>query len=258
VTLPDSFLQSLIRRLDNPNVVALSFAGSFARGQAGPHSDVDLQVYVRELPESRYDLRLWDDYLVSLAYKTIEEERDSLSHPKRAIWCVPGLRQAVILLDKDGTLARIKQAAQTFDWSALQAKADEYAVDELMGCAKEVRKILNGLLRSEESTVLYALLGLTLGMCSAVAVQRGLLIETENRYFDIVQDSVGRDSNWTRAFRLALGADPVPVNVPHFQARGRAGLALYCETSLLFQAITTGEHREVIEATINRIENAGY
>lgn len=258
MTLSDSFLQSLVARIDTPNVVGITYSGSFARGEAGPYSDVDLQVYVRELPEQKYRLYLWDDHLVSIAYSTIEKERDSLLHPERAIWSVPGLRQAVILLDKDDSLAGLKQAAQDFEWSALQAKADAYAEEELMGFAEEVHKILNGLLNNDESTILNALSGLSLGLRRAVAVQRGLLIETENRYFDIVQDSIGRASNWTRAFRLAIGADLSPEADPPFKYRGMAGLALYCETYSLFRAIISDQHCEVIEETLKRIKNVGY
>ena len=41
------------------------------------------------------------------------------------------------------------------------------------------------------------------------------MIVSENRYFDLIQDSVGRDSKWTRAFRTAWGLDPsvIPISI---------------------------------------------
>ena len=261
MTLPNSFLQSLITRIDDPNVAAITYAGSYARGQAGTHSDVDLQVYVRTMPESeyeRYTLCYWDGYLVSLSTNTIEAERANLLHPEHALWAVPGLRQAVILLDKEGSLASLKQAAIEFNWFNLQPLADEYAVEQLMGYAEEVHKILNGLAREQESTVLYALLGLFKGLARAVAVQRGLLMESENRFFDVIQDSVGRNTNWTRAFRLAVGADPLPINQPSYRIRGAAALTLYLETAELFKNIITDKHRMVIEITLHKIQQAGF
>ena len=258
MTLPDSFLQSLVNRLDGPDVIGISHAGSFARGQAGTHSDVDLQVYVHTLPESKYHLRHWDGYLISVAFNTIEAERSKLSRPETAVWAVPGLRQSVILLDKDGSLAKLKQAALEFEWLPLQSLADEYAVKELMGFAEEAHKILDGLLREHESTVLYATWGLLFGLGRALAVQRGLLMETENRFFDVIQDATSRDSAWTRAFRLALGADATPANHPPFQSRGAAALALYRETASLFKPIIPEKYREVIETTVQLIEEAGY
>jgi predicted nucleotidyltransferase len=257
----ETFLRSLLARLDSPNLVGIAYAGSHARGQAGPHSDVDLQVYVRTLPESEFDqytLRRWDGRLVSLHFNTVEAERSNLFHPERALWAVPGLQQAVILLDKDGSLAELKQAAASFDWSVLQPLADQFAVEQLMGCAEENHKILNGLARSHESSVLYAIWGMLKGLCSAVLVQRGLMIETENRYFDLIQESVGRESDWTRAFRMALGADSIPDGIPPFEARGKAALALYCYTANMFEPIITDQHREVIQSTITLIRDTGY
>jgi hypothetical protein len=60
-----------------------------------------------------------------------------------------------------------------------------------MGCAEEVHKILNGLDRGHESTVLYATWGLVKNMLEAVAVQRGVMIVSENRYFDLIQECGG-------------------------------------------------------------------
>lgn len=258
MALQDSFLQSLVNRIDHPSVVGIAYAGSYARGHAGPYSDVDMQIYVSTMPESKYGLRYWDGHLISLSFNTVEGERTNLLHPEHALWAVPGLRQAVILLDKDGSLANLKKSALEFEWSALQPLADEYAVEELMGFAEEVHKILNGLLREHESTVLYAAWGLLNGLGRAVAVQRGLLMETENLFFDILQDSVGRNSTWTRAFRLALGADANPAQLPPFKGRGAAALALYRETASLFKSITIEKYREVIDPMVKLIEEAGY
>jgi predicted nucleotidyltransferase len=260
-SLSKSFLESALARLDSPNIMGVTCAGSHARGQAGPHSDVDLQVYVGTLPESEFDqytLRRWDDHLVSLHFNMVEAERRNLAHPEHALWAVPGLRQAVILLDKDGSIAELKGAAASFDWSTLQPAADRYAVEQLMGCAEEIHKILNGLASGYESSVLYAVWGALKGLSSAVLVQRGLLVETENRYFDLIQDSVGRDSDWTRSFRIALGADPLTEDVPPFETRGKATLALYWYTAKLFEPIIIKQHYEVIQSTVTLIRDAGY
>ena len=70
------------------------------------------------------------------------------------------------------------------------------------------------------STVLYATWGLVKNMLEAVAVQRGILIISENRYFDLIQEAVGRDSKWTNAFRTAWGLDPASSQ---YQTRGISG-----------------------------------
>ena len=256
MTLIASFLQSALQRIDSPDVIGAGIVGSYSRGQQSKYSDVDFDIFVSQLPENPYDrytLRYWENKLISLKYTLLDEERAALTNPRRAIWAVPGLRGMKIVLDKDGSMAALQSAAQEFDWSVLQPAANEFAAEEVMGCAEEVHKILNGLGREHESTVLYAAWGLVKNMLEAVAVQRGLMIVSENRYFDLIQDSVGRDSPWTRAFRIAWGLDPSSFQ---YQARGRAALALYCVTASMFDPFIPEKHRAVVDETIQLIKEA--
>jgi hypothetical protein len=103
--------------------------------------------------------------------------------------------------------------------------------------------------------VLYATWGLVKNMLEAVAVQRGLMILSENRYFDMIQDSVGRDSAWTHAFRTAWGLDPSSAQ---YRARGIAALTLYCLTASMFDKLIPEKHREVVNRTLQLIKEAGY
>ncbi len=258
MSLSDSFIQSVLPKIDSPDVIGVGIAGSYARGQEGKYSDVDFDIYVSKLPANphdRYTLRYWDNKLISLKYTTLDEERAALTNPRRAIWAVPGLRGTRILLEKDGSLTALQKAAHEFDWSALQSAANEVAVEHVMGCAEEAHKILNGLAHGHESTVLYAVWGLVGGMLDAVAVQRGIMIVSENRYFDLIQDSVGRDSNWTSAFRTAWGLDSTSS---HYQSRGMAALKLYCLSAAMFDALIPDKHRTVINKTLQIIKEAGY
>jgi len=257
--LEDSFIQSLIARLHQAGVVGLALAGSYARGQGTPHSDVDVDIFVEILPPETYTLRYIDGHLVSIKCITIEEEYESLTRPEKAIWAVPGLKQMAILVDDSGRLAGLKQAAQNFNWQSLQSAADEYAVEELMGCAEETHKIIDGLLKDDESKVLYAVWGLFKGLTNAVAVQHGMMMESENRYFDVIQENIGHAHEWTRAFRRTLGADVGDINLPVYRTRGQAALALYKYSTKLFQNIIIEKHRDVIENTLqlaNRYEES--
>jgi len=258
MTLADPFIQSALTRIDSPAVIGIGIVGSYARGQESKYSDVDFDVFVSKAPEDphdRYTLRYWEDKLISLKYTLLEDERSTLTDPRRAIWAVPGLRGMKILLDKDGSLFALQKAAQEFDWSPLQTAANEYAAEQVMGNAEEVHKILNGLARRHESTVLYATWGLVKNMLEAIAVQRGLMILSENRYFDLVQDSVGRDSEWTRAFRTAWGLDP---NVCQYQSCGAAALTLYRLSAAMFDDLIPEKHREVVRRTLQLIKEAGF
>jgi hypothetical protein len=258
MALSDLFLDSALRQIDSPDVQAVGIVGSYARGQEARYSDVDLDIYVSKLPENpfdRYTMQYWNGKLVSLKYSSLDDERAALSNPRRAIWAVPGLCGMRIILDRHGLLSALQQAALEFDWSLLQPAADAFAAEVIMGNAEEVHKILNGLARAHESAVLYATWGLVKNMLEAVAVQRGLMIVSENRYFDLIQDAMGRDSPWTRAFRTAWGLDS---GDSQYQARGAAALRLYQLSAGMFAALLPEKHRDVVHRTLNLIEEAGY
>lgn len=257
MTLPDLFLHSVIEQIDSPDVIGVGLVGSYARGQETKYSDVDFDIFVHTLPRypERYTLRYWDNKLVSLSYNLLDDERAALTDPRRAIWAIPGLRGMRILLDKDGSMAALQKAAQDFDWSPLQPAADEFAAEEIIGNAEEVHKILNGLTRGHESTVLYASWGVVKNMLEAVAVHRGIMISSENRYFDLIQDAVGRDSAWTRALRMAWGLDP---DGSGYAQRGAGALALYRLSAEMFDELIPAKHQDVVNQTLQLIKESGY
>ena len=255
-SLPASFLLSLVTELKTPQVIGITMSGSYSRGQGTDFSDVDLQVYVTEKPAGligKLETRLREGYLVSIHYGNLEAERAKLTEPWTAIWAVPGLRQSAILHDPENLIAKLKQDAILFKWEPLQLRADQFASAELATSAEEVYKILGGLATQDESKVAYAITGLMMDMAEVVSVQRGLMIETENRYFDLVQESAGEDSEWTRLFRLALGAEHGPEHLPTYRTRGLASLGLYRETARLMDEIILNEHSEVIRVALEKI-----
>lgn len=258
MTLSDPFSKSVLKKIDSPDVIGVGIVGSYARGGESKYSDVDFDIFVSKLPENEYDrytLRHWDDKLVSLKYTLLDDELAALDNPRRAIWAVPGLRGMKIILDKDGSLTELQKMAQKFDWSLLQADADAFAAEEIMGCAEEVHKILSGLDRKHESTVLYASWGLVKNLLEAVAVQRGIMMVSENRYFDLIQESVGRDTKWVSAFRTAWGLDSTSSQ---YQSRGAGALTLYRLTAAMFDGLIPEKHHDVVKKTLRAIKQAGY
>jgi nucleotidyltransferase-like protein len=256
--LSDSFIQSALEQIDSPDVIGIGIVGSYARGQEAIYSDVDLDIFVSKLPANEFDqytLRYWDEKLISLKYTLLEDERAALTNPRRAIWAVPGLRGMKIIIDKDGSLAELHNAAQEFVWAPLQTAADEFAAEQVMHCAEEVHKVLNGLAREHESTVLYAVWGLIKHLPEAVMVHRGLMMTSENRFFDLIQDSVGRDTEWTQAFRTGWGLD---VAGSQYQVRAAGALNLYCLTAMMLEHLIPEKHRHVVNKTLQLIKEAGY
>jgi hypothetical protein len=78
---------------------------------------------------------------------------------------------------------------------------------------------------------------------------------SENRYFDLIQESVGHGTKWVSAFRTAWGLDSTSSQ---YQSRGAAALTLYRLTAAMFDGLIPDKHREVVENTLQRIKEAGY
>ncbi|HMZ06764.1 MAG TPA: nucleotidyltransferase domain-containing protein [Anaerolineales bacterium] len=245
----DPFLDSLIVWLNRPGVIGIALTGSYARGVQNQYSDVDVDIFVADLPEESYTLQLFNGRLVSLKYLRLADELSALTKPEKAVWAAPGLRQMKILLDDNGELISLKHSAENFNWHSLQDAADKYAVEQLMGCAEEAQKIMGGLMQDDESKVLYASWGMFKNLSFAAAVQAGLMIESENKIFSIMQAHFNHRPAWVRAFRLSFGMD-VQEGIPAYKTRGLASLDLYKETALLFKDIINNKHREVIENTL--------
>jgi hypothetical protein len=162
-----------------------------------------------------------------------------------------------VLLDKDGALAALREKAIAFTWEPLQPTADGFASYTLMGNAEEVHKVLSALVRRDESAAMYGTVGMCNMLTQIVIVQRGLLIQTENSWFQQVYDEVGRDSDWTRYHRLANGFEAGPPHLLPFEARAIAGLRLYEETAKLLRHVLRPAHAQVVDTAIANIYRLG-
>ena len=258
--LSDAFLNELIAELDGEDIAAIALMGSYARGDATEYSDVDVVRFAANPPESdeeAYTLQYRNGHLVSISTTTVAAKEGELSSPVSAVMAVPGLRQARVLLDKDGSLATLRQKAIAFTWEPLQPAADDFASYTLMGNAEEVHKVLGALVRRDESAAMYGTVGMCNMLTQVVIVQRGLLIQTENSWFQQVYDAVGRGSDWTRYHRLANGFEAGPPHLPPFEARAIAGLHLYEETAGLLRHILRPAHAQVVDTAIANIHKLG-
>jgi hypothetical protein len=254
--LSDEAIEALAAGLVDDSITAVALFGSYARGDATRSSDIDIVRFASILPpleRDRYTLRQHGDYLLSISTTTIEEKRREMTQPDTAIFAVPGIRQACALIDPTGAFADLQEAARAFEWSPLQSAANEFASELLLGDAEEAHKVMGALLLGDEHTIVYGATILFMAMTKALAVQRGILMTSENSYFQQVQQAAGMDSAWTRAHRLAAGLDYGAPDRPPAVVRGLAALQLYQETVTLLRTILCPEHREVIEATVQAI-----
>lgn len=234
----------------------MGLVGSFSRGQGGPFSDVDLDIFVSEAPDAkpeRYNLHQRSGHLVSVKKIGLESQRAELGQPETAIWAVPGMRGMRILHDPHGKLGELKAEAEAFSWAGLEDTANSFVSYDFCTCTEEVYKLLGGLEARDPSKVIYATLGLGLGLAETMAVHKRLLVESENRLFDLLYAAMGKESPWSRAHKLAVG-----WRAGAFERRGIAALQLYWESFLEFRDILEEEHLGAIQPALVALQESGY
>lgn len=255
--LSERELAGLARRFGGEGVEALGLTGSFARGEATAHSDVDLLRFVAAEPASereRYRLWLLAGRLVSVTTTTLASRRAELAQAETAIWAVPGLRQTRILLDRAGELAALIAEARAFTWTPeLRAAAAAHASETLAGLVEEVHKALGGRERSDESAMLYAALGLQQSLIRAALVARGVLLASENDWFDAALRLDGPGSRWRRLLRVVVGYDTPPAAIAPARGRTEAALWLYVEAARLLAETLTADDAALVAEAVARI-----
>ena len=253
----NEFLQACVSEMDEECVTAIILGGSQARGDATRYSDVDFMRFVRsaeDIKPKRYVYR--DGRLVSIATRTIAKYRANLQDPEAGVFVVPSMREARILLDKDGEFARFQQEVRAFTWEPLQERANEQAGMLLMLFSEYVHKVLGSLLMRDELALAAAVNELLYQMTLAVAIQRGVLIESGNSYFRQVEYSVGFGSAWTKYHLIVAGVEQENFRKSPVEERAIAALRLYQETFVIMRDALQAMHREVAEQTSQIIEEA--
>ncbi|MDQ5824514.1 MAG: nucleotidyltransferase domain-containing protein [Chloroflexota bacterium] len=258
-SLPPQLIESLIGELADEEIAGIMLAGSYARGEATRFSDIDIAPFLHEgAPPRKKRLFYRDDYLVSVSYKTAAGVRADLSLPNRAIWVVNGYRGAQVLLDRDGTIRALMREIEAFTWEPLQPAANEYAGASLAGSAEAVHKLLGDLSMGNDLAIALTTTNLLWSLTDLVAVQRGVLVQSDRTYYRQVQESVGLESAWTRYHNIAAGVAPLADEEQGTPARSRgiAVLALYRETLALVESFIPPHHRETAAQAVRILDAA--
>lgn len=254
MSIPD-FLD-LARQFDGSHVRAIALTGSHARGEAGPYSDIDL---VRFVDDGAGDLpghgsHLIDGVLVVVSNATPDRVERWFTEPGEAVKSIGGMRKARPLIDRASYFAAIQARAHTFVWTPeLQVLADREASEAMVGWIEEAHKSLEGLRRQDPGRLLNGLFGLTYGLSSVMQLHLGVLLSGDNGFYDEVAMAVGVDTPWTHLRAVAFGVAEVHGRPPSLRERVVAGLALYVMTAELLDDAILPEHRPLIEATVERI-----
>ncbi|MBI3959571.1 MAG: nucleotidyltransferase domain-containing protein [Chloroflexi bacterium] len=241
-----------------PRPQAIALLGSYARGDAGPFSDVDLLFLLPAgAAKPERNTFLIDGYLVVVTAVTPEQIDGWFTEPEQAVNVVAALRDAIPLQDPDSLFAAVQSRAHAFAWTAeLQAKADRYASRAMVGWIEESHKGLEGLRRNDTGRLLNARFGLSWGLAGLMRVQRGILGNSDNGFYDDVRNALGRESRWSRLLSTTFGAATSASALFSLHEEVIAGLRLYCETTRLLADALQPEDRPLIESTVARIEQA--
>src|SRR5438552_9991799 len=175
----------LVEFADSPETRGLALAGSFIRGDVTQWSDIDVFRYVTGTGVAPSVPPRWiHGRLVRVSSLTMEYAWTELERPEVAIWAIIPLRSMRILVDRDGDVARLWERARDFRWVNIAERAQAWASRRLAKDAENVLKLRAAIETNDESSILNAHLNLAAHCADAVAVARGVLIPTENRFHD--------------------------------------------------------------------------
>jgi hypothetical protein len=257
MTQSTDFVQ-LARRFDAPGVQAIALVGSHSRGEAGPFSDVDLVRFLAQDTESAPDSgsHLIDGRLVVVSDVRLADSEAWFSDPEKALNHIPGLREARPLIDRDGNLAHLQQRAHRFTWDeAMQAQANAWASEQMVGLIEEAHKGLEGLRRNHTGRLLNARFGLSWLLSRIIQVQRGVFLSGDNDFFEAVETAVGRDTEWARLRRIVFGIEGIASSPPTLREQVVAGLHLYVVTAELLADTLRPIDAPLINQTSARIRS---
>jgi len=249
-------LEQLIQRFDASGVQAIVLMGSYARGEAGSYSDIDVVRFTDGMVLPGAGSYLMDRHLVVVSNVTPEQVERWFSEPEVATDTIMGARSAQTLLDRDSYFAGIQTRAQAFVWDqAIQERANHRASAMLVGWIEEVHKGLAGLQRNDIGRLLNARHGLSWGLSRVMKVQRGVLMSGDNALYDAVAQVMGQQSEWVRLHSTAFGIENEEGIAPTLSEQVRAGLRLFILTAELLASVLRMEDRPLITHTIQLIRN---
>jgi hypothetical protein len=180
--------------------LAVVLVGSHARGTATAESDVDL-VALGAGP--RYELSRREGRLVSLSWRTADEQRAHFLSPRSVLTEVPGWRSAVIITDPDGIAAGLRRSALEWSWEQVAGPARAWVAAELTGYAEEVHKLVSALRSGRPRLAAAQRSLLAVHLPFVLAVHFETLHASENEVWDAIARRAGEP--WRTAQDRALG-----------------------------------------------------
>ena len=197
---------------------AAVLVGSHARGDAGPDSDVDVLAVGPQTFSFRLERR--GGLLVSASSRPPEAYRREMADPGSVGTAVPGWREAVVLLDPEGTSASLIEEATAWTWRPLGRRCDGWVAEEITSLAEEVHKLTEAIRIGHHVKAAVQRSVLAIRPAQILAVHRRILYGSENRLWDLVADAMVEEWRLTQSATFGLDGEP-------FEETCEAALRLY-------------------------------
>ncbi len=239
-------LSSIVDELVTGGAAVVWLAGSYARGDAGPHSDIDVGVLASESQRRPRVFRLYEGVPMSIVWTTAAATRASFRDPAQLGAAVPGWRGALLLHDAGGVGAALKREANAWTWTDIEEACDAWVAREITQLGEEIHKVLNALASADDVVAASRRNALVGRLPLVMSVRRRILYDSEKRIWDLV--SAELSDRWRRDQRQALAAGGEHLNVSV-----NAALRLYLNAASECAALLSDEQREVIECALGLI-----
>jgi predicted nucleotidyltransferase len=249
-------LHQLAQQLLNENVHAVALTGSFARGDAAADSDLDLVCLVNDpnLISKPEQLHVELGRLVSTTYVTLAHKLRELTQPQWVIHAAPAWQDARVLVDREGALAQLQEAAHAVDWTALRPAAVTYAAEQLTHQVEVALKLIRFMRSGALGQCAVYVLELVQIVAESLAVYGQLQIRSGNEFLNRVSAFVDPESALGRALDRATGRDLAATTL---EARTHAALAMYRGAAELLWPDLSPAQQTVIRTALHRLDVLG-
>lgn len=224
--------------------VAVVVVGSYARGEAHRHSDLDMVA----IGSGDAVHRVVDGLLVSVDWFTDEKARSFLNIPQLAGQHVPGWRNALIVHDPDGVAERLQRHAYQWRWDDIAAKVDRTVAELVPLFSSNAQHLVGDIIGERWMRAAQTRSILALHCAQIMVMHLRLLYGSEHNLWGAVADAMGPE--WRQTQQAAFG-----FHGEDMAATAAAALKLYRITAENTRHLMTPTQQEMVDVALHAIES---